>query len=212
LPDSHLALLWRGGMKRTQIVALLAALLLALVLAFVLQDVIRETLIVPLAYLWWVLGLYYNAFPQIILWICLVVFVLLMLFGSLGGEVIRKETAEEVAKPIQGPIEALAISLEKSRGGIYIKWQIAHRLAKLARDLLVQRGDRSSNKTIGPLTGRDWHPSVGVEEYLEVGLNGSFADFPNPRWPFGRPQPTPLDLDVREAVDFLETEMETNGR
>lgn len=199
-------------MKRTQLIALLAALLLALVLAFALQDVIRETLIVPLAYLWWVLGLYYTAFPQIILWICLVVVVLLMLLGSLGSEVVRKENTEEGTKSIQGPIEALAISLEKSRGGIYIKWQIAHRLGKLARDLLVQRGDRSSNKTIGPLNGRDWHPSVPVEEYLEVGLNGSFADYPNLRWPFGRPKPTPLDLDVKEAVDFLEAQMETNGR
>ena len=199
-------------MRRTQLIALLAALLLALVLAYALQDVIRETLIVPLVYLLWVLGLYYNAFPQIILWICLVVVVMLMLFGSLGSEVVRKENAEEEKKPIQGPIEILAISLEKSRGGIYIKWQIAHRLGKLAREMLVQRGDRSSNKTIGPLTGRDWHPSAPVGEYLEVGLNGSFADYPNPRWPFGRPKPTPLDLDVKEAVDFLAAEMETNGR
>lgn len=199
-------------MKRIRIFALIGALALVLVLAFALQDVIRETVIIPLAYLWWVLGLYYNAFPQMILWICLVVIVLLMLFGSLSSDVVRKGYEEDVTKPMQGPVEGLAISLEKARSGIYVKWQVAHRLGKLARDLLVQRGDWVNNKATGPLAGRDWHPSQPVEEYLDTGLNGSFADYPNPPWPFGRPQPTPLDLDVNEAVEFLEAQMETDGR
>jgi len=199
-------------MRRVQIFVLVGALVLSLVLAFALQDVIRKTVIVPLAYLWWVLGIYYDAFPQMVIWICLVVIVLLMLFGSLGPDIESKGYAEDETKPLQGPVEGLAISLEKAHRGIYVKWQIAHRLGKLARDLLVQRGDRISNKAIGPLLGRDWHPSQPVEEYLEVGLNGSFADYPNPPWPFGRPRPTPLDLDVNKAVEFLEAQMETDGR
>jgi uncharacterized membrane protein len=199
-------------MKRAQLIALVGALVVALVLAFALQDVVRETLIVPLAYLWWVLGLYYNAFPQMILWICLVVVVLLMLFSSLSSDVVRKGIVEDEPQSLKGPIEGLAISLEKAHRGIYVKWQVAHRLGKLARDMLVQRGDRVNHKVTAPLMGRDWHPSEPVGNYLEVGLNGSFADYPNPPWPFGRPQPTPLDLDVKEAVEFLEAQMETNGR
>ena len=199
-------------MKRLPIIALASAVLGAVVLAFALKDVIRDTVIIPLAYLWWVIGLYYDAFPQIILWIALIVIVLLMIFGSLNSEVVRKRQTENETKLVIGPVEGLAISVEKSRGGVYVKWQIAHRLGKLARDLLIQRGDRESAKVIGPLVGRDWHPTPSVENYLEVGLNGSFADYPNPPWPFGRPQPTPLDLDVHEAVEFLESQMETNGR
>lgn len=199
-------------MKRIQLFALLGALVLALVLAFALQDVIRETLILPLAYLWWVFGIYYNAFPQLILWICLLVIVLLLLFSSLGEDFNRSRQVEKKRKSVQGPVEGLAVVLEKAPTGIYGKWQIAHRLAKLARDLLIQRGDRMNAKVNGPLTGRDWHPPQPVDKYLEVGLNGSFADFPNPCWPFGRPQPTPLDLEVQEAVEFLEAQMETNGR
>jgi uncharacterized membrane protein len=199
-------------MKRVQIFVLVGAFVLALVLAIALQDVIRKTVIVPMAYLWWVLGIYYDAFPQMVLWICLVVIVLLMLFGSLGADIEHKGHGEDKTKPLRGPVEDLAISLEKAHKGIYVKWQIAHRLGKLARDLLVQRGDRVSNKAIGPLVGRDWHPAQPVEEYLEVGLNGSFADYPNPPWPFGRPRPTPLDLDVNKVVEFLEAQMETDGR
>jgi uncharacterized membrane protein len=82
-------------MKRAQLFALSAALGLALVLAFALQDVIRESLIIPLAYFWWVLGIYYSAFPQMILWICLVLIVLLMFFGSLEADVYGKAHAEK---------------------------------------------------------------------------------------------------------------------
>jgi hypothetical protein len=199
-------------MKRIQIIALVGALVLTLTLAFALQDVIRQSLIVPMAYLWWILGIYYEAFPQIVLWICLVVIALLMLFGSLSADIERKGYPEEKTKPVQGPVEALAISLEKAHRGIYARWQIAHRLAKVARDLLIQRGDRVNAKVIGPLVGRDWRPTGPVEEYLNVGINGSFADYPNPPWPFGRPRPTPLDLDVNQAVEFLEAQMETDGR
>lgn len=199
-------------MNRMRILIILGVLVLAVVLAFAMQDVIRESVVVPLAYFWWVLGIYYSAFPQMVLWICLVVVVLLMLFGSLERNGGPQGQVEDATKPVKGPVEELAVSLEKAHGGIYLKWQIAHRLGKLARDLLVQRGDRVSNKVIAPLAGRDWHPSRPVEEYLEAGLNGSFADYPTPRWPFGRPQPTPLDLDVNTTVEFLEGQMETNGR
>jgi hypothetical protein len=199
-------------MKRAQILALAGGLVVASILAFALQDVIRKTVVIPLAYLWWVLKLYYQAFPQIVLWACLVVIVLLMFFGSLSPDPARSRREDKKVKPAPGPVEGLALSLEKAQGGVYFKWQIAHRLGKLARDLLIQRGDRPGAKTIGPLTGRDWNPSGPVDQYLDVGLNGSFADYPNPPWPLGRPQPTPLDLNVDEAVEFLELQMESDGR
>ena len=199
-------------MKRLRIFVLVVALVVALVSAFALQDVIRKTIVIPLAYLWWVLGLYYRAFPQAILWIGLVAIILLMLFGSLSVDETRKRPVERATKPAHGTVERLAISLEKAHNGIYVKWMIAHRLGKLARDLLIQRGDQTSSKVIGPLTGRDWEPSQPVDTYLEAGLNGSFADYPKPRWPLKRQQSTPLDLDVSEAVEFLELQMENHDR
>ena len=199
-------------MKRRQVLVLVGALVIAAILAFALQDVIRQTIIVPLAYLWWILKLYYDAFPQIVLWVVLVVIVSLMLMGSLSKKDVRKHSKEKQSRPPQGPVESLAVSLERAHNGIYIKWLVAHRLGKLARDLLIQRGDRASARVIGPLTGRDWFPSHSVDAYLEAGLNGSFAEYPNPRWPFRRPEPTPLDLNVSEAVEFIESQMENHDR
>jgi len=199
-------------MKRMRIFVLIGTLIVALTLAFALQDVIRKTVVVPLAYLWWVLELYYHAFPQAILWAGLVAIILLMLFGSLSADETRKRPVERETKLAHGNVESLAISLEKAHNGVYVKWLIARRLGKLARDLLIQRGDRTSTKVIGPLTGRDWEPSQPVDAYLEAGLNGSFADYPKPRWPFKRQQSTPLDLNVSEAVEFLEVQMENHDR
>jgi len=199
-------------MKRMRIFVLIGALVVALVLAFALQDVIRKTVVIPLAYLWWVLGLYYRAFPQAILWAGLVAIILLMIFGSLNVDDTRKRPVEQATKSAHGNVESLAISLEKAHNGIYVKWLIARRLGKLARDLLIQRGDRTNTKVIGPLTGRDWEPLQPVDAYLEAGLNGSFADYPKPRWPFKRQQSTPLDLNVSEAVEFLEIQMENHDR
>ncbi|HNO84063.1 MAG TPA: hypothetical protein PKM54_05490, partial [Anaerolineales bacterium] len=56
---------------------LLLALLMvgAVVVSYLLKEVIYQTVFVPLAYLWWLFGLYYRAVPQLILWILLVVMV-----------------------------------------------------------------------------------------------------------------------------------------
>jgi hypothetical protein len=205
--ERYPALLWGGNVTRKRVLALGGAMVIALVLAFALQDVVRLAFVVPLAYVWWVLGVLYSTVSQVVLWGGLVLLVAFLLLSSLASRSTRAPHPKKEIRARQGNVEDLAVALEKTRKGTYNKWKVANRLGRLARDLLVQRGDRENTKVIGPLTGRDWQPSEPVRSYLDVGVNGSFADYPNPRWPFGRPQPTPLDLDVSEAVEFLEAQM-----
>ena len=61
-----------------------------------------------------------------------------------------------------------------------------------------------------PLVGADWAPRKELQNYLETGLHGSFADFPHVNRLFGTAPKTPLDFDVSEAVEFLESQVE-NG-
>jgi hypothetical protein len=200
-------------MTRRQIFILGGLLVVALVLAFALQDLVRLALVIPLAYIWWGFSVLFGAIPQVVLWGIFVLLIAILLFNSLTTRIVRPRRVREKVKPRLGSVETLALSIESSREGIYVKWQVANRLGRLARDFLIQRGDRLNAKVISPLEGRDWHPSEPVRAYLETGLNGSFADYPNPRGFFSRPQPTPLDLDVDEAVDFLEGQMKsTDGR
>jgi hypothetical protein len=184
--------------------------LFALILAFLLRDVVEQLVIVPLVYFWWLMNLYYSTFPQILLWVILVVVVLFSAVASLMPGV-RYETASRTApKPEQGQIETLVKWLNKSqRGGIYYKWLIANRLGKNAREILAQRDGLAVSKKFGRLDGRGWNPPQKIRNYLEAGLNGSFADFPRPLWFWQSPKPTPLDMDPKQIVEYLENEMET---
>ena len=182
---------------------------IALILAFPLQDVIRKTVIVPLAYVWWALGVLYQSFPQVVIWILLVIWITFMLFGSLASERKRVPRDDRKPKPARGRVEELSEGLVKMPRGTYYKWQVANRLGRLARDFLVLRGDRADTRDHRPLTGRDWYPPEPIDAYLDTGLRGSFADFPNQGWSFKRPEPTPLDVDVEEVVKFLETQIRT---
>lgn len=189
---------------------LAGALLLAMLIAFMLRDVVERTIIAPLAYLWWVFRLYYSAFPQYILWIVLILVSAFSAMSSLMPEARTGKGSKPDPIIIQGQIAGLADWLKKSRrSGIYYKWLIANRLGKNAREILAQRDGHAVSKKFGRLAGRDWHPPQEIESYLEAGLNGSFAEYPQPgRWT--KPQPTPLDVDAQQVIDYLENEMETS--
>jgi len=197
-------------MTRRRWLALGGVVVIALILAFPLQDVIRTTVVVPLAYLWWAVGVLYQSIPQVVVWILLIVLISLMLMGSFASDRMRKPPEDPKIKPAPGQVEGLAENLVKMRAGTYYKWQVANRLGRLARDFLIQRGDRFSTKDLSPLSGHDWQPSAKVDAYLETGLYGSFSDFPNQPWRFRPPEPTPFDIDVEEVVEFLESQMSTN--
>ena len=177
-------------------------------IAFALRNLIYEIVIIPLAYLWWWLGLYYRLVPQIILWILLIFAILFIAIRGLLQEIPLHKEVRVSRKKNQGPIESLSEFEHKRGRGIYYKWLIANRLGRVARDLLDQREGRREAKRFTRLNGRDWNPPKDVSEYLESGLNGSFADFPQVGWV--RQRPTPLDLDPQNVIEYLESEMEIN--
>lgn len=189
---------------------LLAALVIAGILAFPLRDTIYETVVIPAAYIAWNLNLLYRSLSQGIWWWLLIFLVLFMLVFSLVPQIQFRGRAEAKGKPLVGPVESLALSMRKAESGMYFKWVLANRLGKLAYQILLHRESGRPRSVFAPLVGMDWEPSRELQTYLETGLHGSFADFPQPRRFLGTPQKTPLDLNVAEAVGFLEGQVE-NG-
>lgn len=187
---------------------ILGALAIIAVMAFALRDVVEREVIVPLAYLWWLVNLLYRALPQLTLWIILVVGVFLIALGSFTTDKIRAGVREEKKKAVKGPVEDLALWLMRRRRGNYFKWVAARRLGLLSREIRLYEARPSRGPRADAAAG-DWNPPREVEAYLESGLNGSFADYPRPRWPWQSPQKTPLDLNPEEAVEFLESQLET---
>lgn len=193
-------------MKRRWLIVLTA---IGIVIAsFFLREIILNTVIMPLAYIWWVLTIYYRAVPQLIVWGLLIaaVFISALRNIPLKNPFLRFEKKNQ--KSTKGPVEEFSQMLNKAPGGIYYKWLIANRLGNVARELLDQREGRRA-RGFSRLIGRDWRPPAHVREYLESGLNGSFADFPQPGW-WTKPESGPLDVEAKQVIEYLEYELETS--
>jgi hypothetical protein len=182
----------------------------AALLAFPLRETIYETVVIPVAFIGFQVGLFYHSFSQAIWWWLIIAVVLFMLAFSLIPELKPIRRGQEKSKPRHGQVEELAIWLGRARSGVYFKWLVANRLGKLAHQILLDRESGRPRSVFAPLLGQDWQPSKELQTYLETGLHGSFSDFPLPRRPLATPPKTPLDHNVGEAVEFLESQFE-NG-
>jgi hypothetical protein len=188
---------------------LAAILLIAALLAFPLRETIYEIIVIPVAYIAWNLDLLYRSFSQGTWWSVIVFIVLFILLFSLVPSARFHYREEQKAKPSLGQVEGMATWLRKAEKGIYFKWLVANRLGKLAYQILIHRESGRPRSVFAPLLGVDWEPRKELQQYLETGLHGSFADFPN-TGRLSTHQPTPLDLNVEEAVEFLEAQVQTS--
>jgi hypothetical protein len=199
-------------MTKTRRRLLLAGvMMIAALLAFPLRETIYETIVIPAAFIGWELGLFYRSFSQATWWWLIVIVVLFMLAFSLLPQIKPRSRDEQKPHVRRGPVEDFAVWLERSRGGVYFKWLVANRLGKLAYQFLLHRESGRARSVFAPLVGTDWQPPEDLRAYLETGLHGSFSDFPSVKGPFAAPQQTPLDYEVGDAVQFLESQMQ-NGR
>ena len=198
------------ALQRRRWLILGGVLIIAGILAFPLRQTIYQMVVIPVAFIVWRLDLVYRSFSQGIWWLAIIFLVLVMLVFSLMPRPKLRLGSPAQLPPSMGQVEALAARLRKAEHGIYFKWLIANRLGKLAYQMLLQRESGRPRSVFAPLIGIDWEPTRELQSYLETGLHGSFADFPNANRRFVTPQPTPLDFDIVEAVEFLEAQV-ANG-
>lgn len=186
--------------------ALAGIVVIALLLAFPLRDAMYEAVIVPAAYALWFLGLLYRSVHQSVWWGLALLIVLVILARSLRSTGRIRERVRLKPRPVIGQVENLSAWVKRTDRGIYFKWLIANRLGKIAHEILLQRLGGRPRSYFDPLTGPDWTPDSSVQQYLEAGLKGSFADYPQKRWPFSKPASTPLDHDVKDVLEYLESQ------
>lgn len=189
---------------------LIAALIIAAIMAFPLRETIYGIIVIPVAYIAWNLNLVYQTFSQGIWWWVVAFLVFFMLAFSLMPQPQLRSRGGPKSKPPQGQVESLSVWLRRAESGTYFKWLIANRLGKLAYQILLHRESGRPRSVFAPLIGTDWEPTKELREYLETGLHGSFADFPN-NGPLSAHQPTPLDFDVAEAVNFLDRQVNNHN-
>ncbi len=195
-------------MTRRFVWVIVSVTALTLLLAFPLRDVVQRTVVIPLAYFFWALNLFYRATPQLADWILVVLAAAILLVQSLNSKPRYALRRLPKSRVTQGRVGKLAEWIRKSERGVYFKWLVANRLGNLAFQMLVLREGDPSRSVFAPLIGADWRPSTRLQHYLETGLHGSFAEHYKPR--DARRSASPLDLKIGEAVTFLESQLETH--
>jgi len=212
VPDDDTPLLWGTRMMWRRLLAALGILVIAVLLVFPLHEAVYQLVIIPLAYVAWLLKLLYLSVSQGIWWIAVMAVVLIFIGQSLLPEMKFGRKSFTYQKVERGSVEALASALKKREKGIYFKWLVANRLGKLAYQILLQHEHGRPRSVFAPLTSAGWDATPEIQTYLEKGLRGSFAEYPNASWgSFASPAKTPLDHDVKEVIEFLESK-QVDGR
>lgn len=192
--------------RRALIIAGIVAI--SLVLAFPLRDAVYAAIIVPMAYIFWVLGLVYRSMHQSLWWGLATIVTLIILLRGIAPQTGWKRKEIEEVEVKAGPVETFSALMDKSETGTYSKWMVANRVGKIAHFILAHRETGKDRSFFDPITGPGWEPSAEVQSYLEAGLQGSFADYPRKRRYFSQPVITPMDHDVDEVIAYLETQIE----
>ncbi len=188
-------------MSRIRWPLVIGIVVVSAVLGYVLRDIVYQLVVVPVAYVLWILYFYYTAIPQLAIWTVLLAVLLLAVVWILLPDAPVRGRKEIIRPEPQGEVEALTVWMMKARRGNYFKWQLANRMGRIVR----QVGELSG--------GRQPSGDEAVENYLDAGMNYSFVDFPTPRGYLTRPTPTPLDADPKRVVDYVESLMEkSSGR
>jgi hypothetical protein len=198
-------MMWRRWLS------VLGVIVIAALLAFPLREVVNQLILLPIAYLLWLLKLLYLSLDQAVWWVAAVAIVLLIIGQSLMLEIKPVKKLIPIVRRERGSVESLALAIHRSQKGMYFKWLLANRLGKLAYQILLQREHGKPRSVFAPLIGEGWDVSPEVQAYLEKGLHGSFAEFPNRHWlNFAPPEKTPLDHDVLDVIEFLESKQGDN--
>lgn len=160
--------------------AIFGALLLILSLALLLfaRDAIRELVVLPLSYLAWLAGIFFDTAPQIFLWIVLVFVLLMMAYRSLALR--RKEVAEpppelaelawETRHSGQVAFWTNRVHLMRGTHSTYYENSFNQTLGRLLLDLLAYRYRMTPNQVEDHLREGSLDVPADVREYALYSL------------------------------------------
>lgn len=188
--------------RRRRIAIVLILGCIAAVIAFPMRGLVFTYIMSPLSFIWFYVVYFYHVIPQQIYWIFILLAAAYITIGGLLENPLKRKSPPEIRKQTRGPVGSLAFWIKDSKKGVYSRWRVAHSLGVMADKILGLRGNRLER--FKPLRGKDWNPPPEVQEYLEAGLNRSFADYPLTK------RPSPFDMDVAKVVDYLESQLEMN--
>lgn len=179
---------------------LVAGVVVTAWLAYIARDAVHDFVVAPIAYGVWQLSALLGGVAQLVQWAALVVAVMLIMFWQLIPRLRPRGRLITPPPGRDGSVNSTAVAVMRARSSNYFRWQLAHRLGRVARHL-GGGGRRAQGQSM----------PAGIADYLDSGLNRSFVDYASPRLLFARPRVGPLDLDPEEVVHHLEDRMRAEG-
>lgn len=194
MPGIHPPGMQGDGVKGARPWILVAGAMVTAWLAYMARNAAYDLVIVPVAYGVWQLRALLGGVAQLLQWgLAVIVIALIMLWQLIPRLNLRGRAAPRVTRR-DGQVNATAVALMRARGSNYFRWQLAHRLGRVARQL-------------GGLPSRRVQPGrqpAAIASYLDAGLNQSFVDFATSKFPFSRQPADALDIDPEDVVQHLE--------
>lgn len=189
-----------------------ALLLLAGLLTLVAGEFVRERLIQPLLFSFQVLGVYFQAIPQLGIW--LFALLLFLCLSAYFLRALRPERAKGRAKrekqvePRPGLITDLAKRIELGRQGEYFKWRLRRELRDFLVDLLAWREEISDEEALEAVRSGEWTTEPQVREFFQRGFEHRYT-FLSRLKEFGRRlrgwRDESFEHDLSVIVDYLES-------
>jgi hypothetical protein len=194
LPGINSPGLQDGGVKTARPWISIAGFALTAWLAYMARDAVHDFIVAPLAYGLWQIRAVLLGVAQLLQWGLLIVATALIMLWQLIPRLGPRGPAVTRAPHKNGAVNSTAVALMRSRSSNYFRWQLAHRLGRVSRQL-------DGPGRHAQVEGRP----TAIAQYLDAGLNRSFVDYASPRLPFTRPQAGVLSLNPEDVVDHLES-------
>jgi hypothetical protein len=179
---------------------------------FLGRGIFKILVFMPIYILWQWLKVWIMGLSQPMIWVTLIAVIGASALVTILPAMDFEEKEKTHVKTMRGKVEDLASLLEDANRRTYFdKWLVANRLGENAWEILAQRAGEPVSKRFGVLDRKNgWNPPPKVETYLNTGLQSSLIGRPNPRWSLRGKKlpPTPLDLDLDQVLEYLESEMD----
>lgn len=180
-------------------------LLAAILFAPLCRTFVREVVIIPFLYIFWIGKFLIDTIPQVIIWFFFVAVLFLILAISFAGKRHNPRRRPPPAQTTQSRVGAWLALIERAREDDYFKWRLGQRLQKLALRQLAYRTNESVRDTRNQLRRGTLDLPAEITDYFQASLQ-PLGNLSRPgRWKFWqRRSPSPLDLDPKVVVAFLE--------
>lgn len=135
----------RRHLRAFWVVLALMAIVLAFLLAWSLRDLIREVVVVPIAYVFWLIGRAFEGLPQALIWGALVMGTFLTALRLLAGSVALLPPTHESLES-GGRVSDWMRWIELTRKGRYSKDGLARHIGDAAFAVLAYEQRRSQSE------------------------------------------------------------------